>query len=165
MLSRPRRSTMSPGRVKTAPTRRQDSSSMTQGGSQIPFGGVLEQSKRRGYSQDISKTPRDGLELASILGSIFGSISGRILERVWEVREVKMRPRRPQMAPRRRKTTPRATTARWRQHVVRCPKTGPRQPKTARDCPRCPQDVQHGTARAASERVQRATRVERCRCL
>ena len=39
-----------------------------------------------------------------------------------------------------------------------------RRPKTAQTCRRWPQDVQHGRARAASERAQRATRAERCRC-
>ena len=40
----------------------------------------------------------------------------------------------------------------------------PNGSKTAQNCRRWPQDVQHGTARAASERAQRATRAERCRC-
>ena len=38
------------------------------------------------------------------------------------------------------------------------------RPKTAHTCRIWPRNVQHGTARAASERAQRATRAERCRC-
>ena len=129
------------------------------------------------HLQDAQRRTQVGIDFGIDFLSDFWTHLGAIWGVVWAVKmwpwrpkmapsRPKMAPRRPQMPPRRRKTTPRATTARWRQHVVRCPKTGPRQPKTARDCPRCPQDVQHGTARAASERSERRERsaADVCRC-